>query len=451
MGSPTFDLGVLASLGGGAIGCTWWLGAELTEFDGPTGSIALVAGFSMLLWVGAAAWVIGRRPPVRATLVLVLLVAAVTRLLLVPGAPVLSDDIYRYVWDGRVQAAGINPYRYPPADPALAPLRDREIYPNLNRRESPTIYPPVAQGAFGLLYRAHASSVAWTKLAFVALDLVAVALLAGLLGLLGRRPELSLLYAWHPLAIFEIGGSGHVEVLGVLGLLAALHLALRGRALLAGVLLAGAGLVKFYALAALPAFAAGGRRLGLAIGVAATVVLAYLPFLDVGPRVLGYLPGYLEEEGFSSGYRFYLLGLFERLTGIEGAAPTALYVALAAACLAGLSLSAMRITPSPAALANRALLLLAAVLVLATPTYPWYALAVIALLPLGRGLVLLPAGAVALTAPLLYLHISVPDHPTWPRHLAYGTWAVALALAAGLAARRHGVPARALRPVEEAG
>ena len=438
------DLGVLAALGTGVVLFTAWLGAELDpgDFGRPIALLAGIALAFLVLWGLAVLWVLARRPPARAAFVLVVLVAAASRLFLVQGEPALSNDVFRYVWDGRVQAAGINPYAHAPADPALAHLRDEELYARLNREEVRTIYPPVAQGAFRLLYLLHPDSVAWTKLALVALDLAAVVLLASLLVRVGRRPELSLLYAWHPLAIFEIGGSGHLEALLVLLLLLALHAAVRGRALLAGIALGAAGLVKFYALSALPALAGGGRRIHLAAAVGATVLLAYLPFAEVGLRALGYLPGYLEEEGFASGYRFYLLGLVEQMTSTDGAVLTAGYVVLSGACLAGVALASARGPATPGEMASRALLLLVLMLVLATPTYPWYALVVIALLPLGRGLVLLPASAVTLTAPLLYLHISIGSHPTWPRHLVYGAGAAALALAAALAVGRRRLAAR---------
>ena len=71
------------------------------------------------------------------------------RLMVMLSPPFLSSDLYRYVWDGRVQAAGINPYLYIPADPALAGLRDTAIFPHINRADyAPTIYPPVAQAIF---------------------------------------------------------------------------------------------------------------------------------------------------------------------------------------------------------------------------------------------------------------------------------------------------------------
>jgi hypothetical protein len=87
--------------------------------------------------------------PARTTFLIVLGLGALMRLGLLFETPRLSDDIYRYLWDGRVQAAGINPYRYIPADPHLAFLRDDAIYPHINRRDyAPTTYPPGAQMFF---------------------------------------------------------------------------------------------------------------------------------------------------------------------------------------------------------------------------------------------------------------------------------------------------------------
>ena len=64
------------------------------------------------------------------------------------GEPMLSDDVYRYVWDGRVQLEGVHPYRYAPVDPALGTLRDAHVFPRINHPEVPTIYPPLAQSLF---------------------------------------------------------------------------------------------------------------------------------------------------------------------------------------------------------------------------------------------------------------------------------------------------------------
>ena len=102
----------------------------------------------------ASVWLSLRSRDSRQVLVVGLIFATLFRLSIVFYPPYLSDDIYRYIWDGRVQATGINPYRYLPADDALAQLRDEKIYPFINRRDSAhTMYPPVAEGAFLLITR----------------------------------------------------------------------------------------------------------------------------------------------------------------------------------------------------------------------------------------------------------------------------------------------------------
>ena len=88
--------------------------------------------------------------------------------------PYLSNDIYRYVWDGQVEAAGFNPYLYAPSDPKLEALRDHDIYPQIASKYAPTIYPPVAEGLFLLLTRVSAS-VAAMKLAMVSFEAITFA------------------------------------------------------------------------------------------------------------------------------------------------------------------------------------------------------------------------------------------------------------------------------------
>src|ERR1044071_7680861 len=133
----------------------------------------------------AAAWLCLRTEDSRPLLVLGLMFAALFRLSIIFYSPYLSDDIYRYVWDGRIQSAGINPYRYIPADESLANLRDDKIYPNMNRRDSAqTIYPPVAEAAFLLITR-FSQSVTWMKAAMVAFEAITIWSLVQLLILFG--------------------------------------------------------------------------------------------------------------------------------------------------------------------------------------------------------------------------------------------------------------------------
>src|SRR5262249_37074184 len=139
--------------------------------------------------------------------------AVVFRLCVVSAPLVLSSDLYRYVWDGRVQRAGMNPYRYPPEAEALAPLRDADIYPQINRPDLVPIYPPVAQMLFALITTVVPDSVRGMKAVMLLFDLATMVILIRLLKTAGKPPERVVLYAWSPLVVYEFAGSGHVDVL----------------------------------------------------------------------------------------------------------------------------------------------------------------------------------------------------------------------------------------------
>lgn len=99
--------------------------------------------------------------PEREALLLIVVVALILRAVLLATPPFLSSDIFRYVWDGRVQAAGINPYRYVPAASELRGLRDAAVFPHVNRADyAVTIYPPTAQVLFLLVTRVAESAIA---------------------------------------------------------------------------------------------------------------------------------------------------------------------------------------------------------------------------------------------------------------------------------------------------
>ena len=113
------------------------------------GGWVLIATFAIGAAMAYAAFRVGDQGDQRTGLLIILAGAAVMRLSLLGAEPALSGDIYRYVWDGRVQAAGVNPYRYVPAAPELAHLRDTAISPHINRANyAVTIYPPAAQAIF---------------------------------------------------------------------------------------------------------------------------------------------------------------------------------------------------------------------------------------------------------------------------------------------------------------
>ncbi|HEX2027314.1 MAG TPA: glycosyltransferase 87 family protein [Nitriliruptorales bacterium] len=345
---------------------------------------AAVLGGTAVLAVG---WAAAARAPPRTAVTAIVVGAALFRAVLVPTAPALSDDLYRYLWDGRVQAANIDPYAHPPDDPALAPLRDGAIHPEVNRPHLRTIYPGGAQLAFAASWRVGIRGPVALKALLAALDLLAVGLLVGLLPRLGRRRHLAVAYAWNPLAVLAVGHSGHVDVLVVLALLLATAVWQRDRPLAAGLLVGAAGAVKLFPLLVLPAFLRrpdGRFAWWLPLPAAAVVAVSYLPYLPSsgpsGARLLGILlHSYLGQEGYTSGRRFRVAFAL----GVNGWWLTA---AVAAAVLVAV-LRSQR--PAP----TRATWLLGAAILLTTP-YPWYALPLVALAVAGGpGLAAAPRAA----------------------------------------------------------
>jgi hypothetical protein len=387
--------------------------------------IALVAVLSLGAFAG---WRIGERADQRAALIVILVGAAGMRLALLYTEPTLSSDIYRYIWDGRVQAAGINPYRYVPAAPELAPLRDETIWPLINRADyAVTIYPPVAQALFLAVTRVS-ESVTAMKLALVVFEAVSMLAMIALLKRLALPPARLAAYAWHPLPVWEIAGNGHVDAAMIALLLVGLLVFLNGRTLLAGVLVTLGALVKPTGLLALPVFwRPWDWKLPLA--VVATALAAYLPYLSVGTGVIGFLPGYLEEEGFSDGSGFKLVWLLERLTGTLPHSG-AIYAGLAGLVLAAMALAISRGADRSAIASIRSLAWLITVfLVLSTPHYPWYFLAVapfLALCPTATAWTLTSAGV------LFYYVYPDPSMPSYEARFTAFTVATLAALALDL-------------------
>lgn len=270
----------------------------------------------------------------RVAFAIVLLIAILCRVPLVLTPPRFSTDLYRYVWDGRVQAAGINPYRYVPADPALARLRDGAIYPYINRRDyAPTVYPPVAQMMFLAVTRVS-DTVAGMKAAMVACEALTVWMLTILLGRLGLPRGRVLLYAWNPLVIWQNAGGGHVDAAAIALVAIALVAHARRWEALTGAALGCATLVKWYPALLFPAlYRSGGWKMPLTM--AAVMIAGYLPYLGAGAGVIGFLPGYAREEGLLDGNRFFLLSL-ARLAGISVPPPVYMAGALAILLVAGI-------------------------------------------------------------------------------------------------------------------
>jgi len=370
--------------------------------------------------------------PVRMGLLVILGLALAMRLVLVVQEPLLSTDIYRYIWDGRVQGSGVNPYAYVPAAPALQALRDTAIFPHINRADyAVTAYPPVAQMFFLGVTRLSESLTAM-RLAVVACEVVTVAIVIDLARALERPVTAVVAYAWHPLAIWEIANSGHVEGLMVALLMLGVWLAVRARVTAGAVLVALATLVKPYAVVALPAFwRPWDWRAPLA--AVATVILCYLPYSGVGRGVFGFMAsGYPSEEGLLDGSGIWLVALIQRFAGdIPGL--VAIYLLIAAGAMAFLALRvSFRAERTPRSTIDDVALLLTAALFFISPNYAWYVLALVPFLALGAGW---PIWALTLGAFFLYRPTLLPEND-----LAWKTIAIlpfVIAIAVRLATRRR--------------
>ena len=180
----------------------------------------------------------------------VFVVAMAVRMALIAAPPSLSDDIYRYVWEGRVLLHGGNPWAQNPLDPALAPLRDAHIYPRVNHPALATIYPPLAEAGFALV-AALSPTIPAMKGWVIAHDLALVALLVALLVRQGRSPVWAVVYAWNPLVWVEYAGSGHNDPTAMVWLLVAIA-AGRERPMLSAAALSVGALIKLAPLAVLP-------------------------------------------------------------------------------------------------------------------------------------------------------------------------------------------------------
>lgn len=370
--------------------CVWWL-VHPPPWQGRATWYVLMAGAWVLF--ACAVWLI-RKAPRKAAIWLI--VAGAVGLPLAAGfaPPRTSDDLYRYLWDGRVQAEGINPYQHPPAARELSDLRDDFLWPQqsawcvdadepgaapgcslINRPTVHTIYPPVAQLYFLAVHGLSPPGSREGPIQFAA-ALVVVAVTILLLTVLpkaGCDPRTAALWAWCPLVALEAGNNAHLDVLSTLLTVAALlaaALAKTWRGTAGGAALLGLAIAtKLTPALASPSLV---RRRPLTVIAAATLTMAlfYLPYLiSTDKSVLGYLPHYLTGEGYASGGRFALLALVF---------PAPVRLAAALTILAVTAAVVWRRT-DPDRPWNTAVVMTGVFLLIATPGYSWYAILLVAL------------------------------------------------------------------------
>ncbi|MBE83938.1 MAG: hypothetical protein CME21_15365 [Gemmatimonadetes bacterium] len=307
----------------------------------------------------------------------IVLTAGLTyRAILLLGDPSLSDDIYRYIWDGLVQLAEINPFEHAPESPALTGVGYPQILARVNHSDLETIYPPFAQLFFRLCAWLSPGTLT-VRAGLVVWDLVAVLFLSGLARSYDLHPSVSVIYFWNPLVILEGAGQGHIDIMAVsLVVVALLYVRMHayGRA---GAALALAALTKLLPIVLLPAFwrwagraEADGRSTVVAM-VASRAVLVplaflaalgvgYAPFSGIGWDVLGSLGRYATDWEFNAAVAGLLRG-----AGVDGG--TSRWIVGAVFVCAVAVFSIRSIPPIQAAYYTMG------AFILLTPTlHPWY-------------------------------------------------------------------------------
>ena len=381
----------------------------LPVFNDRTGQLEPLVVITGVLWIlFALSLVLLRRVPPRAVVALVLFGSLAIGTAALAGPPNTSTDSARYAWDGIVQNAGISPYRYVPADPALTALRPEWLFPAavdgqcppppihpftepgtastgtastgtartgtdqsaatlctaINRPTVPTIYPPTSELYFAAVRLIAADTAGYWPLQVAGL-VVSVGITMILLLALRRRgldPRWAALWGWSPLAATEAVTNSHVDVLGGLLVLVATLLITADKPWRGGIALGAAIAVKLIPVIAAPALL---RRhpVAVIVGSILSFALLYVPYvLSTGVKVIGYLPGYLSEEGYDNGSRFILLSLF--LPGTASLVVAALLIALTA------FLVWLKCRDPWLGL----LIMIGVTLLIVTPRYPWYAL-----------------------------------------------------------------------------
>jgi len=231
---------------------------------------------AFLVYLWAVGQVLRAGPAAEQRLLWVIVLFAVAfRAAMFFSEPTLSDDIFRYVWDGRVLNHGINPYRYAPSAADLAPLRD-SLYTHINNRDVGTPYAPLTLAVFGL-FQHIGDSVHVFKLGFIIADCLIMLVLLRLFEHTGTPRVNLLVYAWNPLVVVEVAGSGHSDPLAVLLLLIAIYTAMANhpRTATAGLTLAILG--KYFTIAVVPLFWRNFRG-GAWILIPAGLVAAFAAF-----------------------------------------------------------------------------------------------------------------------------------------------------------------------------
>ena len=233
----------------------------------------------------------------KVVLTLIIIFALFFRIILWLSPPALSDDIYRYLWEGRLVSMDINPFEYAPDAPQLEHMRDQDIFPQINHKNFVTIYPPLTQFIFSLSLQLH-PSIKMMNLTFLIFDVLTMIVLMLTLRSLTIDLTRIIIYAWNPLIIMEFAGSGHLDSVAIFFLMLSFYLFIKGKGVSSILSLALSFLGKLLALIFLPFILQKKKVLSTVLFVA-VICVAYLPFLGAGTKLFQSLIIYSNEWVFN--------------------------------------------------------------------------------------------------------------------------------------------------------
>jgi alpha-1,6-mannosyltransferase len=368
-------------------------------------------------------------------IVIALVLAALWHLPFLLTAPGSDDDVHRYVWDGRVQRLGYNPYVVVPSDPAFASLHTPETR-TLNNPEVPSPYPAGAQLFFRAVTSIHESIFA-LKVAFILCDFAIVFVLLDVLRCTRQGAHWVLAYAWNPL-LATAAGSGHIDILGTLLLLVSVAALLRRWRALAALAFGLAVSVKFLPIVLLPLY---WKRVRIPDGALAAIAvgLLYVPFFNHGRIPMGSLGTYVQRFRFNGP----VFATLERVAAPQVVAGLAVLVGF----LTAIWMRRKSAEDSSDAFAWP----MAASLLCAPVVYPWYLLW---MLPFLRSTSTVPIilWTVSIIPTYYVWHLRTAGRPwvvpRWIMMLEYGSVAVAIAIVALRRIKRSAALQCSADPVE---
>ena len=331
----------------------------------------------------------------------------------------LSDDVYRYLWDGRVQSYGVNPYLYPPEAPELESIRDG-LHSKINHPEVSTIYPPFSELVFLIVYLIFPGPITF-KVLFTLFDLGTAFLLFRLLKRRGVPTEALIVYLWSPLVVVEVAGSAHVDAMAIFWMVGAMLWVEMDKPIRASAALALSILSKPFALALIPVFwgRIRDRRGRLAFLLLPAILAAgTLSYAAAGEGLFAGLRTYAAHWAFND-------VLYRYIADVVGSQRVARLGIVVLFGLGAIALGVRRVDPVKAGF------ILAGAFILLTPTlHPWYVLWMIPFLVFRESPAwLYLTGAVSLSYHVLirYVGEGIWVEADWVRWIAYGVFGVIIA------------------------